>query len=323
MSPTLIPPLHPMHFQSTTYTARHNGPRLIITGAVHGNETCGTQALRRVTQEIEQGSIKLSRGVLTVVPVTNPLAYARGTRVGDRNLNRRLQPTPAPREFEDEIANWLCPLLRAHDALLDLHSFHTGGEPFVMVGPENNSGSLEPFSRAAEEEAFARVLGVRRFVDGWLDTYARGVARRRLSPVAGMDCDEAYGIGTTEYMRAGGGLALTLECGQHDDPRSPEVAYRAVINTLLHFGLIDGDAPQPANDRQSLRLYEVIDRHDAADTFAREWHSFDALPAGTLIATRADGTPLVATEEGFIVFPNPNAAPGHEWFYLARESGRI
>ena len=312
-----------MQFQSTTYTARSPGPRLIVTGAVHGNETCGTQALRRLIQEFEAGTLSLLRGVLTLVPVTNPLAYARGTRVGDRNLNRRLQPTAAPREFEDEIANWLCPLLRAHDALLDLHSFHTGGEPFVMVGPENNAGTLEPFARAAEEEAFARALGVRRFVDGWLDTYARGVARRRASHIAGLDCDEAYGIGTTEYMRAGGGLALTLECGQHHAPEAPEVAYRAVINTLLHFGLIEGDAPAPVAERQSLRLFEVIDRHAAGDTFAREWASFDPLPAGTLIGTRADGEPLVASAPGFIVFPNPKAVPGNEWFYLARESGRL
>ncbi|MEY3201725.1 MAG: hypothetical protein RIR70_1275 [Pseudomonadota bacterium] len=312
-----------MHFHSSTYTARQSGMRVIITGAVHGNETCGTQALRRLMHALDEGTIALSRGVLTVVPVTNPLAYARGTRMGDRNLNRRLQPTATPREFEDEIANWLCPLLRAHDALLDLHSFHTGGEPFVMVGPENNTGTLEAFSRAAEEEAFARALGVRRFVDGWLDTYAKGVARRRAARIPGMDCDEAYGIGTTEYMRAGGGLALTLECGQHQDPMAPEVAWRAIINTLLHFGLIAGEAPQPTAARQSLRLHDVIDRHDAADRFERDWHSFDRLEAGTLIATRATGEALVAEAPGFIVFPNPKALPGNEWFYLARESGRI
>jgi len=312
-----------MHFHSTTYTARQPGTRLIITGAVHGNEICGTLALRRLMHALDEGSLKLVRGTLTLVPVTNPLAYARGTRVGDRNLNRRLQPTATPREFEDEIANWLCPLLRGHDALLDLHSFHTGGEPFVMVGPLNNAGTLEPFSRAAEEEAFARVLGVRRFVDGWLDTYARGVARRRAANIPGMDCDEAYGIGTTEYMRAGGGLALTLECGQHQDPMAPEVAWRAVMNSLIHFGLIEGEAPQPVEHRQSLRLHDVIDRHDAADRFEREWRSFDVLDAGTLIGTRADGTPVVAKSPGFIVFPNPKALPGQEWFYLASESGRL
>lgn len=312
-----------MHFQSTTYTARQTGPRLIITGAVHGNETCGTRALRRLMEELDHGTLAFKAGVLTCVPITNPLAYARGTRMGDRNLNRRLQPTATPREFEDEIANWLCPLLRSHEVLLDLHSFHTGGEPFAMVGPENNDGPLEAFTRAGDEEAFARILGVRRFVDGWLDTYARGVRRRREQQIAGMDCDEAYGIGTTEYMRAGGGLALTLECGQHQDPQAPEVAYQAIRNTLVHFGLIEGPAPEPVANRQSLRLYEVIDRHAAGDQFAREWASFDTLTAGTVIGTRENGESVIAQSDGYIVFPNPRALPGQEWFYLARESGRI
>ena len=33
-------PLHP--FKSITYRGTAPGPRLIITGAVHGNEVCGT-----------------------------------------------------------------------------------------------------------------------------------------------------------------------------------------------------------------------------------------------------------------------------------------
>jgi uncharacterized protein len=41
------------------------------------------------------------------------------------------------------------------------------------------------------------------------------------------------------------------------------------------------------------------------------------LKQGDLIATRADGTPVRAEHDGHIVFPDPNAQPGHEWFYLA------
>jgi hypothetical protein len=166
------------HLAAHSYTALAPGVRLIVLGAVHGNETCGTQAIKRTIDDIERGHLELMRGSVTLVPVTNPLAYQFGRREGERNLNRNLRPTDHPADFEDRIANWLCPLLERHDVLLDLHSFHTPGEPFVMLGPENNAGALEPFSLAAEERAFARHLGVRRFVDGWLDTYARGVSRR-------------------------------------------------------------------------------------------------------------------------------------------------
>jgi len=312
-----------IHFAAPTAP----GARLIVTGAVHGNETCGTVAIRRVLDDIEQGRLLITAGAVTFVPIANPLAYERHQRQGDRNLNRKLAPTDEPREFEDHIANWLCPLLASHDMLLDLHSFHTAGEPFVMVGPENNSGTLEPFAHAELEEALAVRLGVRRIVDGWLETYAVGVKRRieqrAPSDRHGIDEDADYGVGTTEYMRRVGGWGFTLECGQHDDPRAPEVAYRAILNTLAHLRLIDAPPPAPAPAVEALHLFEVIDKVHDDDRFSREWASFDPVRAGELIGTRHDGAPLRAASDVRIVFPNPSGQAGQEWFYLARNSERF
>jgi predicted deacylase len=312
-----------LHFQSVSFAGLAPGPRLIVLGAVHGNETCGTQAIRRVIAEIESGLLAIIAGSVTFVPVTNPLAYTRHQRMGDRNLNRNLVPTEAPVEFEDRIANWLCPLLAQHDALLDLHSFHTAGEPFVMLGPQDNRGTLEPFTRSAEETALALRLGVHRFVDGWLDTYAVGVARRLAAGVSAREADVHYGVGTTEYMRAQGGIALTLECGQHDDPAAPEVAYRAIHHALVHLRLTSESAPVPVSDTEALRLYQVVDRAHVDDRFARGWASFDRVRAGDIIGTRHDGTQVLADCDGTIVFPNPGALPGQEWFYLAKPSTRV
>lgn len=315
--------LESLHFQSVSFTGMAAGARLIVLGAVHGNEICGTRAIRRAISEIESGQLALVAGRVTFVPVANPLAYLRQQRMGDRNLNRNLVPTGNPVEFEDRIANWLCPLLAQHDALLDLHSFHTAGQPFVMLGPQDNQGSLEPFARSAEETALALRLGVRRFVDGWLDTYATGVARRLAAGVSAREADVSYGVGTTEFMRAQGGIALTLECGQHDDPAAPDVAWRAILNTLAHLQLIAAPAPQAVADTEALRLYEVIDRAHADDRFARAWSSFDPVRAGELIGTRHNGAAVAADSDGYIVFPNPNAQPGQEWFYLAKPSKRV
>lgn len=312
-----------LHFQSISFTGLAPGARLIALGAVHGNETCGTRAIRRVIGEIESGQLDIVAGSVTFVPVTNPLAYARHQRMGERNLNRNLVPTDAPVEFEDHIANWLCPLLAQHDILLDLHSFHTAGEPFVMLGPEDNRGTLEPFARAAEETALARCLGVHRFVDGWLDTYAAGVARRLAAGASAREADVHYGVGTTEYMRAQGGIALTLECGQHDDPAAPEVAYRAIHNTLAHLRLTPAPVPPAVTGSEALRLYQVIDRNHADDRFARDWASFDRVHAGEAIGVRHDGSLVASDREGYIVFPNPGAQAGQEWFYLARRSTRV
>ncbi|QBE66939.1 succinylglutamate desuccinylase/aspartoacylase domain-containing protein [Pseudoduganella lutea] len=312
---------HTLHFRSLHYAGQGAGPRLIVTGAVHGNETAGTRGIERVMAQLDSGELAIVNGSVTFVPVVNPLAYLKGERAGERNLNRNLFPKADPKDFEDRVANWLCPLLAAHDVLLDLHSFLSPGEPFVMVGPRDNDGPLEPFRHEREERALARVLGVRRFVDGWLRTYGAGV-QRRLRDDRQLETVLRYGVGTTEFMRSTGGYALTLECGQHDDPHAPDVAYRAILNTLAHLGLVDAPRPEPLpRDRMEvLSMSEVHDKDHDADTFSRPWTSFDRVRQGEEIGRRADGTPVLAAADAVMLFPDSAATAGNEWYYLARSN---
>jgi hypothetical protein len=129
-------------------------------------------------------------------------------------------------------------------------------------------------------------------------------------------------VGTTEYMRSQGGYAVTLECGQHEDPAAPEVAWHAIRQTIALLGLAELPLAPPAAPFECLSLAQVIDRHAEGDRFVRAWTSFDPLAAGELIAVRADGAEVRAPEPGYIVFPDPSARPGHEWFYLAQASAR-
>ena len=300
------------------------GPRLLVLGAVHGNETCGTTALRRIVAEIEAGHRRIERGVLTIVPVANPLAFGRGERHGDRNLNRAMQRYPSPTHFEDRIANVLCALFEEHDALVDLHSFTAPGEPFVLIGPPDGAGDLEPFARAHEEERLATHLGPTRVVEGWMRAYALGVHRRAPgAPREAVEAQLAFGVGTTERMRASGGYAVTIECGQHDDPRAPEVAYRAVTQALALLGIERAPLAPPASSFEVLRLREVVDRASEGDELTRPWRSFDAMQAGDLVGRFASGEELRAPFDGRVVFPNPIAEPGTEWVYFAERSDRV
>ena len=313
-----------LHFKSITCNGIKPGPRLIVLGAVHGNETCGTQAITRVLEDIDGGKVAIASGSVTFVPITNPLAYQRHERAGDRNLNRNLYPVASPKDFEDHVANWLCPLLAGHQVLLDLHSTRAQNPAFAMLGPEDNAGPLQPFAHCERERALALRLGVKRYVEGWLATYAKGVERRvRRAVAAGsglnpLNTDPRYGVGTTEYMRSVGGYAVTLECGQHDDPASPEIGYRAILNALAHLGITAPPLPEVIGEYEAFRMYEVHDKHHAGDAFSRAWASFDPLHQGDLIGTRQDGTPLLAEAEGCILFPDAKAEPGNEWFYLAK-----
>ncbi len=305
--------------KSVQYTGLRHGVRLVVTGAVHGNEPCGTVAIQKVIKDLERGTLLMRQGSVTFVPVTNPLAYAKGERAGNRNLNRNLFPNPNPQDVEDRVANWLCPLLAQHDVLLDLHSFSGTGEPFVMVGPRNNDEPLEPFKHEQQERALARRLGVRRFVDGWLRTYGDGV-QRRMNGSSELQTVLRYGMGTTEYMRSVGGYALTLECGQHNDPQAPEVAYRAILNTLAFLGMIDAPEPEPVapDQMEALSIAAVYDKQHADDKFSRNWSSFDPVKQGEEIGRRAHGTPVLAEFDGHILFPDAAAEANSEWYYLAR-----
>ena len=292
-----------------TWAALAPGPSLVVLGAVHGNEVCGAHAIVRAIDDLTHGRLRLLRGRLTLVPVANPLAFAQATREGQRNLNRRFLPQPDPQDYEDRITHQLAPLLAQHEVLLDLHSFHTPGDPFAMVGPRNNSGAREPFARAAEEMALARALGAQQVVEGWLEVYDRAAGLRGELP-------DDEGIGTNEYMRSQGGYAVTIECGQHEDPEAIDVATRAIHGALAHLELAHVPAP-PRFAGPAARLKDVVLRESPADRLAQDWHSFDAVQAGDVIAHRADGTPVAAPYDGCVLFPHPEAEVGQELFYLA------
>jgi predicted deacylase len=324
--PALPAKPRPLQFESVTFTAFNPGPKLIVLGAVHGNEVCGTIAILKTIEAFQSGALSLEKGLVTFIPITNPLAYNRGQRNGDRNLNRNLTPSDTPVDFEDHIANWLCPLLAAHDVLLDIHSFQKGERPFALFGPQNNETKLQAFTQAKPERDLALRLGVDRFVDGWLDTYVKGVANRvELLKSSGTCCDNLntdprYGMGTTECMRANGGYAVTLECGQHDDPDAPVVAYSAILSTLAHLGLIHAAALPAARVYEHLSLLEVVDKSHFDDSFVKPWSSFDSVIKGEVIGVRVTGEEVVAAFDGFIVFPNTASQAGQEWFYLAKSN---
>ena len=315
----------PTQLRTLTYHGLAPGPRLLVLGAVHGNEVCGAKAIAQLIEELDSGALCIQRGTLTLVPVTNPLAHQLGQRTGDRNLNRNMAPSAIPQDFEDRIANVLCPLLDVHDVLLDLHSFHTGGAPFVMIGPQNNSGALEPFAHAQAEMQLALHTGPHRIVEGWLDTYFRGIQKRIVksasegSRTQTLVSNPNYGVGTTEYMRSRGGYGVTLECGQHDDPLAVGVAKHAILQTLALLGLADLPLRAEPPAREILRLVDVTDRNHAGDSFSREWRSFDAVKGGDAIGTRSGGEAIKAPSDGFVVFPNPRAEAGQEWFYFAQK----
>ncbi len=276
------------------------GPRLTLFGAVHGNETCGTYAIRRLIDRLNK-DLSLCRGTLTCVPVCNPKAYEKGTRFYQRNLNRALYIKEKPKDYEDFIDPVLCGLLDETDVLLDLHSYASQGGPFGFLG-----------NSSKEEIAYCRALGVNDFVYGWADAFGKA------------DADPREGMGTVEYARSVGAIATTIECGHHTNEDAAEIAYRTIFHALEHLGMIaSGDAETglavPAHEQRFVQMRTVFYKRKEGAT-PQPWKHYDTVAQGEVLATYADGETIVAPEDGVIILPKLQAVVGGEWFYFGVET---
>jgi predicted deacylase len=284
--------------KSYTYFAEESGPRVLILGAVHGNEVCGTLAIQRVMTELDEGKLTLLCGHVEFVPVANPRAYKAGQRFIERNLNRYFRPAPEPKPYEAKLTNILCKMIEVCDYFIDLHSTTAGGLPFASV-----EGG-EP-----EEDKLAAAMGAEVLLFGWHEAYA---ASGRVNT----DPDES--MGTTAYARKYGAKAVLLECGQHKDPVSIEVAYKAILGALHYIGMINSDnVPAPSNPL-ALKTTRVIFRGEGG-SFTEDWGNFSPITAGQQVAVLPDGGMVLAPSDGFIVLPNPTTPPGSEWFYFGEK----
>ena len=309
-------------------SAAKQGIRLLVLGGVHGDEPAGPTAIKRVIQELKNASIRLTSGTVTFIPICNPKAFQVSRRFIDRDLNRNMKRYVKPLCYEDYIANELLDVMAGNDVVLDIHSFGFSGPPFIFIGPEDNSGEVEPFAHAKEEYRFATSLGFNRCVFGWLTAYQQFVAEQNQlldglpeSKDTANRADLCLGIGVTENFRRLGGFGVTVECGPHRDPTSFSNAYSAIRNAMSILGIAGGDARQGRFD-SILKITQVLLRKSRGDHFIRDWKLFDAVKKDDILAIREDGSSVRATGDGAIIFAYPSALVGGAWLYVAHEYER-
>jgi len=113
-----------MQLQMHQIQGAENGPHLLITGGVHGDEFEPMAAIRRLRVEIDARFAL--RGLLTLVPVVNEAAYLRGERTAEDELDlARTCPGNPSGSVTQRTAHALSELIRQADYYIDLH---TGGK---------------------------------------------------------------------------------------------------------------------------------------------------------------------------------------------------
>ena len=105
-----------------------DGPHLLITAGVHGDEFEPMAAVRRLLRALDARQL---RGRVTIVPVVNEPAFRRGARTAEDGLDlARTCPGRPDGSITERVADALSQLIQSADYYIDLH---TGGTLLQIV----------------------------------------------------------------------------------------------------------------------------------------------------------------------------------------------
>lgn len=285
------------------YESGASAHKLLLSCAIHGDETAPIEMLDRLIEEIHAGLLRPSVSVLFVVG--NPAAIAAGKRFIGHDMNRLfdgqwagkegVEEARRARELEEVTAAF------ARDAAdlwhLDLHTTIRPSriERFAMA----NVASKEMLPEDLWQLLHSAALGVLVFNPSSRGTYS--AFSSRLPGVA----------------------SLTLELGQgkrfgKNAPESTAEFERALRCRLVGEPLPSASSSEPACyevTREILKGEQGFVFHLPADT-----QNFTSLAPGQLLAEDSSGA-VVAEEGECVLFPNPNVAVGLRAAVLVRKLG--
>ncbi|MEX0642767.1 MAG: succinylglutamate desuccinylase/aspartoacylase family protein [Pirellulales bacterium] len=199
------------------------GPRLLITGGVHGDEFESMAAIRRLFTAIRPTEL---RGSVVLVPVVNEAAFLRGSRVADDGLDlARTLPGRIDGSITERIALAVNELIGSSDYYIDLHS---GGStmcvlPFAGYTLHPDPNVLDAQRRMAKAFNLPLVWGTTPTLQG-----------RTLSAARDFRVPAIY----AEYLGCG-------QCSQ----QGVSDYFEGCMNVMAELGMIDRAAPASRVER--------------------------------------------------------------------------
>lgn len=283
------------------------GPTVMVQALTHGNELCGAIALDWLFRQGMGSTLGPLHGRL-ILSFANVEAYARfdplnpsASRCVDEDLNRVWTDAVlfgGGDSVELRRARMLQPFVDAADSLLDIHSMQDACRPLMVCGTLDKG------------VAFARQLGMPG--DLLIDT----------GHPSGMRMRDRGGFGDPASPRN----ALLIECGQHWERSSAEVAIDSLVRFLRLTGCVS-DAWAEARLRLALPQRQQLVRVDQAVValsddfhFLFPVHGLDVIAAaGTAFAQ--DGSTVFSTAHHNTVMVMPSidhGKPGNTMVRLGR-----
>lgn len=210
------------------------GPTLLVSGSLHGNEPAGALALDRIFGRLETAGLTEVRGRMVGL-LGNRQALGRGRRFLQHDLNRfwstervaRLRERTGLLEAEAEE-------LRELDLEVERLLREGEGRPVFLLDLHTTSGQGPAFANLDD------TLVNRRFA-----------LQFPVPLVVGLE-EELAGT-FTGYLSERGAVTLGFEAGQHDDPTSVDRAEAAVWIALEASGVLPrGSRPEAEEARRIL-----------------------------------------------------------------------
>jgi predicted deacylase len=279
------------------------GPSVMLQALTHGNEFCGAIALDTLFKE----GIRPRAGKLTLA-FANVAAYARfdfddpdRSRYLDEDYNRLWGDDAllGPRDSAElRRARELRPFVDAADYLLDLHSMHEPCRPIMVCAKSEKSVAL------------ARRIGMP--ADLLLDT----------GHPAGLRMIERGAFDDPASPRS----AVLIECGQHWEKSSVQVAIDTALRFLKVTGAVEGawaDARlklMPPSAQRVIRVTEPVVAKTTDFRFAWDFGGLEVLPQkGTVVATDGETVWRTPYDDCVMVMPSMvHLKPGTTMVRLGR-----
>src|SRR5262245_22795178 len=204
-------------FETRDIDHRRPGPHLLITGGVHGDELEPPIAIQQLAELPELAGM---HGRLTLVPIVNESAFARGERVAEDGLDlARICPGRSDGSITERAAHEFAKLIRTADYYIDLH---TGGK-YLSVWPMTGYMLHPQTDVLAQQRMMARAFNLP--VIWGTDP---GLQGRSLSIARDANVPAIY----AEYE--GGGRCST---------RGLEAYVNGCLNVMSQLGMIDRKLP--------------------------------------------------------------------------------
>jgi predicted deacylase len=285
----------------TTLESGTPGPHVVVTAVVHGNELCGAIALDHLFRE----DVRPNRGKLTLGFV-NVAAFEsfdpedpRASRYVDEDFNRLWDAATLDGDRDSaelRRAREIRPLIDQADFLLDIHSMQHATAPLMMAGP------------LPKGRALARGVGIPETVV----TDSGHAAGRRMRDYMGFAND------------ASARNALLVECGQHWEAGSREIAIESVYRFLQHLDVISPDVAAPyisdgAANQKFIEVAGPVTIETDEFRFAMEFKGLEIIAdAGTIIGYDGDNEIKTPFDDCILIMPSQRLDKGASAVRLGR-----